>query len=126
MIRLTFIAEGSSTSLEEPSPFYRITAGGVWTRPEAGPIATFVEDGWKCQNRLWLGMRFEGPCRLILGLPRDPVGVSEALLSVSMAGRVLAANGLPIAIYDPTRELWHGVIAGISWPAFRIESADLR
>ncbi len=126
MIRLTFIGEGVDTSVNESSPYYRVTGGVVWTRPEAGPIATLVESGWKHRDCVWSGMRFEGPCRLILGLPRDPIGVSEPLKSVSVAGHVLSVNGLPVAVYNPAREHWYGVIAGTSWPAFRIESAHLR
>jgi hypothetical protein len=126
MIRLTFVSEGSSASLEEPSLYYRVTGGLVWTRPEPGPVAIFFEDEWRYGDRLWAGMRFEGDCRLILGLPRDPVAVSEPLRSVSVAGRRLSANGLPIAVYDPAREFWFGVDAGVFWPAFRIESTELR
>lgn len=41
-------------------------------------------------------MRFEGKCRLIFGLPRDPVGVSDMLDGVSVHGTLLSANGIPV------------------------------
>ncbi len=126
MIRLTFIGEGLSTAFEDLMAYYRVTQGMVWTGPGSGPIATWAGDGWMYQGRLWPGMRFEGNCRLILGLPRDPVAVSEPLSSVSVSGRTLFANGLPFAIYDPAREHWHGVLGSLSWPAFRIEAVEMR
>ena len=108
------------------SPYFRVTAGVVWVQPGDGPIATYEEKGWRHKSALWPGMRFEGQCRLVLGLPRDPTSISEVLQSVSVANRVLSASGIPIALYDDTTQTWQGVTAGSWWPAFRIEMADLR
>jgi len=126
MIRLTLISERHKGWLAKTSPYFRITGGVVWTQPELGPIASFVEDRWKHRNSLWSGMRFEGKCRLVFGLPRDPSGVSEHLQSLAISGRVLFANGIPIAVYDPAREMWCGAISDSWWPAFRVESVSLR
>jgi hypothetical protein len=71
-------------------------------------------------------MRFEGHCRLVFGLPRDPVGISEQLQSLSIQGRVLSANGVPFAVYEPAQDMWHGAGAHIWWNAFRVESTELR
>jgi hypothetical protein len=75
---------------------------------------------------LWAGMRFEGKCRVVFGLPRDPAGVSDLLQSLSIHDCTLSANGIPFAVYEPRRDLWRGAIADAWWHAFRIESAGLR
>ena len=98
----------------------------MWVQPGDGPLATYEEHGWRRRGVTWPGMRFEGQCRLILGLARDPTSVSEVLQSVSIVSRVLSASGIPIAVYDDTTQTWQGVTAGSWWPAFRIEVADLR
>jgi hypothetical protein len=126
MIRLTFLGDRTPARSEEWAPYYRVTGGVIWTQPDRGPLATFSDNSWKSQEILWSGLRFEGPCRLILGLPRAPISVSEQLQSVAISGSVLSANGLPIAVYDPTWERWQGASAGSTWPAFRIETAGLR
>lgn len=123
MLRLTFIGAGTTASTDEPSPYYRVAAGSVWTRSATSPLTTFVAEHWRYQGRLWSGLRFEGHCRLILGPPSVAAGVSETLQSVSVSGRVLAVNGLPLALYDPALERWRAVVAHLSWPVFRIESA---
>jgi len=126
MIRLTFVGDSTPSRSEEWAPYYRVTGGVVWTQPDRGPVASFLDNSWKSQEIIWGGLRFEGPCRLILGLPRAPISVSEQLESVSIMGAVLSANGLPIAVYDPTWERWQGASIGSAWPAFRIETAGLR
>lgn len=126
MIRLTMVGLPASATVAAASPYFRVTEGVVWVRPDDGPIATYEEHGWRHNGLLWPGMRFEGQCRLVLGLPRDPTSISEVLQSVSIAGRVLRANGIPVAVYDGMTQTWQGVTAGSWWPAFRIELADLR
>jgi hypothetical protein len=125
VIRLTLIGERPKV-VADFFPYFRITGGVVWTTPELGPIARFDDEGWKHQGTRWAGMRFEGTCRLVFGLPRDPIGVSEQLQSLSISGRVLSANGIPFSVYEPTMETWRGAVSEIWWSAFRIESADLR
>ena len=117
---------GGSAAVAARSPYFRITGGVVWTRPHEGPIATRAEDGWRHKEVPWPGMRFEGHCRFVFGLPRDPTRISEPLQSVSIFNHVLSANGIPVAVYDDAREIWHGVTADSWWPAFRIEIAELR
>jgi hypothetical protein len=126
MIRLTFIGEPPKASLAETSLYFRITGGLLWTQPALGPVASYVDERWKYTGTLWSGMRFEGKCRLVFGLARDPSAVSEELQSLSISGRVLSANGIPFAVYEPANDMWHGAIADTWWPAFRVESADLR
>ncbi|MDB6042461.1 MAG: hypothetical protein JWM63_1012 [Gammaproteobacteria bacterium] len=127
MIRLTMVGPQASAIVAATSAYFRVTGGVVWVRPEDGPVATYEEEeGWRHNGVLWPGMRFEGQCRLILGLPRDPTSISEVLQSVSIGGRVLRANAIPIAVYDDKAQTWRGVTAGSWWPAFRIEVADLR
>jgi hypothetical protein len=126
MIRLTLVGPPASAVLAATSAYFRVTGGVVWVRPGDGPIATYEKQGWWHKDVLWSGMRFEGPCRLIFGLPRDPTSISEVLQSVSISGRALSANAIPFAVYDETSQIWRGVTAGSWWPAFRIEIADLR
>jgi hypothetical protein len=126
MIRLTLVGPPASTVLAATSAYFRVTGGVVWVRPDDGPIAAYEKQGWRHKDVLWSGMRFEGPCRLIFGLPRDPTSMSEVLQSVSISGGTLRANAIPFAVYDETSQIWRGVTAGSGWPAFRIEVADLR
>ena len=126
VIRLTLISEQSQASPPEGSAYFRINGGVVWTQPTRGPLVTYTEQGWKHGNVLWSGMRFEGDCRLVFGLPRDPVGVSEQLQSLSIHDRILSANGVPFAVYEPAQDMWHGAGADIWWHAFRVESIELR
>jgi hypothetical protein len=72
------------------------------------------------------GMRFEGRCRLVFGLAREPTGVSEELSGVSIAADTLSATGIPFAIFDTAREMWRGVGLNTWWHAFRVQSADHR
>jgi hypothetical protein len=116
----------ASAIVAATSAYFRVTGGVVWVRPDDGPVAAYEEQGWRHKGVLWPGMRFEGQCRLILGLPRDPTSISEVLHSISIGRRVLRANAIPIAVYDDKTQTWRGLTAGSWWPAFRIEIADLR
>lgn len=126
VIRLTLLGAPVEASLADTSAYFRITGGVVWTRAEYGPLATYTDAGWRHHEVLWPGMRFEGYCRLVFGLPRDPVGISEQLQSLSIHGRILSANGVPFAVYEPAQDMWHGAGAHIWWNAFRVESIQLR
>ena len=111
-------------SLAETAAYFRITGGVVWTQPEFGPLATYTEECWRHREALWPGMIFHGPCRLVFGLPRDPVSMSEPLQSLTIYGRILSANGVPFAVFEPAQDMWHG--AHTWWHAFRVESTELR
>ena len=126
MIRLTLIGAQAVASLAERSAYFRINGGVVWTGPACGRLATFTEGSWRHRDVLWSGTRFEGRCRLVFGLPRDPVRISEQLQSLSIHGRVLSANGVPFAVYAPAQDMWHGAGADTWWHAFRVESIELR
>ena len=122
MIQLTLVDERGRAWVARTAPFFRITGGNVWTSPGDGRIVRFTGQGWEFGGQLWDGMRFEGPSQLIMGLPKEPTAVSEVLKSVSIVRDVLAANGIPFAVYDPARDMWRAVIAETWWHAFRIES----
>ena len=126
MIRLTLIGVEAQASPVDASAYFRISGGVVWTQPTCGPLVIYTKEGWRHRAVLWSGMRFEGQCRLVLGLPRDPAGVSEQLQSLSIHDRVLSANGVPFAVYEPARDMWHGAGADTWWHAFRVESIGLR
>lgn len=126
MIRLTLIGADEEAAVVDTSEYYRITGGVVWTRPGRATLATYVEGRWRYQALLCSGMRFEGPGRLIFGISSEPAGVSEPLQSLAIDGEVLSVNGVPFALYEPTRDMWHRVDSGSWWQAFRIESVELR
>jgi hypothetical protein len=111
------------------APYFRITGGAVWIAPGTSthlPLLRYVAGSWEHGDVLWSGMRFEGKCRLIFGLPRDPAGVSDEIDSLSIYGNTLSANGIPFALYNDDREMWQGVEANSWWHAFRVESAEIR
>jgi hypothetical protein len=129
MIQLSAIDEHGNATVIASAAYFRITGGAVWIGPaEAAdmPLVRFTAGSWQRADQRWTGLRFEGRCRLIFGLPRDPAGVSGAIDGVSACGATLTANGIPFAAYDEDREMWRGVGANTWWHAFRIETAGLR
>jgi hypothetical protein len=127
MIRLTVIGEQSRAMEITSALYFRITGGAVWIGPGVhAPLVRYVGGRWEHGDVLWSGMRFEGKCRLVFGLPRDPAGVSDAIDSLSIHGNTLCANGIPFAAYDHQHEMWRGVEANSWWHAFRVESAAYR
>ncbi len=123
VIQLTLINDDGDALVVGEAPFFRITGATVWTLPGEGYIASFRDGRWESNGRVWAGMRFEGQCRLVMGLPREPTAVSEILQSLSLSLDVLSANGVPFAVYHPARDMWRAAIADKWWHAFRIESA---
>lgn len=120
------IRADAEAAVVDTSEYFRITGGVVWTRPGRVTLATYAEGRWRYQAVLWTGMRFEGPSRLVFGISSEPAGVSERLQSLAIDGEVLSVKGVPFALYDPVREMWHRVDGASWWHAFRIESVELR
>jgi hypothetical protein len=108
------------------SPYFRITGGAVWTRPGNDPLLRYVGPTWHYDGAHWSGMRFDGKCRLVFGLPRDPAGISDLLSVVTIYACALSTNGVPYAVYEPNREMWRGAASEVWWPSFRIETLSLR
>ena len=126
MIRLTAVGAENSTELLATEPVFRITGAAVWIphRVSRGtPLAHYSGGLWQHERRLWSGLRFDGPCRLSFGLPRDPAGTSDELRGISVHGARLIANGLPFAVYEADKDMWHG--ADRWWHAFRIEYVSI-
>jgi hypothetical protein len=127
MIRLTVIGEQGRAMEITSALYFRITGGAVWIGPGVHlPLVRYISGSWDHGDVLWSGMRFEGKCRLIFGLPRDPARVSDEIAALSIFRNSLSANGIPFAVYDHEREMWRGVEANSWWHAFRVESAELR
>jgi hypothetical protein len=126
VIELTLIDDRGSVRVARTAPYFRITGGTVWTSPGDGRIVRFSSSGWEFERQVWDGMRFEGPSKLVMGLPKEPTSSSEVLQSVSITREVLTANGIPFAAYDADRDMWRSAIAEIWWHAFRIESVGNR
>ena len=127
MIRLTLLGDRSS-HLPPPveSAYFRITGGSIWIRPGDTPVARYVGPTWQFRDTQWDGLLFEGNCRLVFGLPRDPAGVSELLSVVSISACSLSVNDVPFAVLEPEREMWRGASGESWWHSFRLESLSLR
>jgi hypothetical protein len=126
MIRLTLFGERSRTPAVVESPYFRITGGTVWTRPGNDPLLRYTGPTWHYDGSHWSGMRFDGKCRLVFGLPRDPAGISDLLSVVTIHCCALSTNGVPFAVYEPDREMWRGATGEVWWQSFRLESLSLR
>jgi hypothetical protein len=126
MIRLTLLGERNRPLPPVENAYFRITGGSIWIRPGDTPIARYVGPGWQYRGSQWSGLRFEGNCRLVFGLPRDPAGVSELLSVVTICGCSLSVNGAAFAVLEPDRDMWRGASTGAWWHSFRLESLSLR
>jgi hypothetical protein len=129
LIRLTVIDDQGLARCVTSASYFRITGGSVWIGPSASgvkPLVLHVGGQWHHDGSGWSGLRFEGKCRLVFGLARDPVSVSGEFDGLSIVGQTLLANGIPFANYDTVLEAWRGVSTDTWWLAFRIEVTDLR
>jgi hypothetical protein len=129
VISLVVVSDLGAASVVASAPYFRITGGSVWIGPDSTgemPLARYFAGRWLHGDVLWSGVQFEGKCRLVFGLPRDPAGVSGRIDQLSLEGHTLSANGIPFAVYDHRREMWRGAGANRWWHAFRVESAELR
>ena len=129
MIRLTVIGDEGRAAVVATAPHFRITGGALWIGPSVDgsmPLVRYVSGRWQYADILWLGVRFEGKCRVVFGLPRDPAGVSDELSGLSIYDNILSASGIPFAVYEVGRETWRGVTMNTWWHAFRVESAAQR
>jgi len=121
-IQLTLTGEIGNAGVSFLAPFFRITGSTVWTVHGEGYVARLTDCGWEAGGSTWTGMTFEGPCRLIMGVPREPTSVSEILNSVSISQSALSANGVAFASYHPVAQMWHAANSEKWWHAFRIET----
>jgi hypothetical protein len=123
VIQLTLIDEQGGVLVARVAPFFRITGRTVWTSLADGGLVRFTERGWNFQGRLWVGMNFEGPSRLVMGISKDPTAISEVLQSVSIFRDVAVVNGIPFSVYEPASDMWRSALVQTRWHAFRIETA---
>jgi hypothetical protein len=126
MIRLTVMDNEGGAAVVATSSYFRINGGAVWRRPGDDALVRYVDGAWQHLGMRWAGMRFEGGCRLVLGLPREPARVSDGLSGFSIHDCTLSTAGIPFALYVPLQDMWRGVAPETWWHAFRIESAGLR
>jgi hypothetical protein len=126
MIRLIVLGSEGGAAAVTTSSYFRINGGAVWTRPGAEALVHYVDGAWQHLGVRWAGMRFEGRCRLVIGLPREPSRVSDELHGFSVHDCMLSTAGIPFAVYVPQQDMWRGAVPETWWHAFRIESAGLR
>lgn len=129
MIRLIVINEQGHAAVVASAPYFRITGGAVWTgpgHPGETPLVRLISGRWHFASSQWVGLRFEGTCRLVFGLPREPSAVSDVLQGISICDSTLSASGIPFALYDEEREMWKGVTTNTWWHAFRVEGVEQR
>jgi len=121
-IQLTLTREGSAAVVTCFAPFFRITGSTVWTVHGDRYVARLTDSGWEADGGTWTGMRFEGPCRLLMGVPCEPSSISKILDSVSIEHAALSANDIALASYHPDTEMWRAVRTERWWHAFRVET----
>jgi hypothetical protein len=124
VIKLTLIDEHGGVSVARVSPFFRITGRNVWTSLVDGGVVRFTEGGWNFQGQSWVGMNFEGPSRLVMGIPKEPTAISEVLQSVSIFRDMAIVNGIPFSVYDSASDMWRSALVQTWWHAFRIVTAS--
>jgi hypothetical protein len=124
MLNLTFIDGAVETAVVASSPYFRVTGGTLHHRDENGALAIFDHGGWKSGPVHFSGFRIAGICQLVSGITRDLQPVCEPLKSLAVDGRILLANALPFARYDPRRDMWDSLVRFSSWHGLRIVSPD--
>jgi hypothetical protein len=125
MIHLNVFAAGVKPLRVASEPYFRVSGGAIWTRPEEPVLLQVRGASWEYGSILWKGMRFVGRCRLIFGVPRDVDGVSTEFHGLLVAKRTLYTNGLALATYDPAYDAWRSLASGVRCHAFRVESAEI-
>jgi hypothetical protein len=123
MLHLTFIDGPVETAIVASSPCFRITGGTLHT-DEGGTLAIFDDGHWKLGPVSFSGVRIQGICQLLSGITRDLQPVCEPLTTLAVDGRILLANALPFARYDPRRDMWDGLLRQSSWHTLRIVIPD--
>lgn len=124
MLHLTFIDGAVETAVVASSPYFRITGGTVHELDEGRALAIFEADGWTHGYVRFSGVRFEGTSQLVAGITRDLHPLCEPLRTLALDGRILLANAIPFARYDPKREMWDSLLRPSTWRALRIVSAE--
>ncbi len=121
-IQLTLTRADDNAGVSFLAPFFRITGSTVWTVHGESYVARLTDCGWEAHGKLWTEMTFEGPCRLVMGVPREPTSVSEILAGLSISHGVLSANAVAFASYHRETDMWRAVSSEKWWHAFRIET----
>jgi hypothetical protein len=122
VIRLSFYNEQAEVAATFAATDFRISGGVIWNRLEEGLITNYVNGGWKHRGRYYPSLSFEGRCRLLFGIPRDPSPVSEPIGLFSITGTTLRANGIAFAQYIEEEDRWHCLSRAMSWGSMRIVS----
>jgi hypothetical protein len=125
MIHLSVFAGGVKSVRVASEPYFRVTGGAIWTRPEERLLLQIRDASWEFGHILWKGMRFIGRCRLIFGVPRDVEGVSTEFDGLMVENKTLYTKDLPLATYDAAYDTWWSLTSEVRCHAFRIESAEI-
>jgi hypothetical protein len=125
MIHLSVFAGGVKAVRVASEPYFRVTGGAIWTRPEERLVLQLRDTSWEFGHILWKGIRFSGRCRLIFGVPRDVQGVSTEFDGLMVEKKTLYTKGLGLARYDAAYDSWWSLTSKVRCHAFRIESAEI-
>jgi hypothetical protein len=125
MIHLSVFASGVTAVRVASEPYFRVTGGTIWTRPEGQLLLQIRGTSWEFGHILWKGMHFAGRCRLTFGVQRDVDGVSTEFDDLMIVKRTLYTNGQAVARYDGAYDSWWSLSSEVRCHAFRIESAEI-
>jgi hypothetical protein len=125
MIQLSVFANGIKTVRVTSEPYFRISGGTIWTRPEARFVLKIRGSSWEFGRILWKGVRFVGPCRLIFGVPRAVDAVSTQFNGLTIERQTLYSKNVALATYDAAFDAWWSRSSEVRCHAFRIESAEV-
>jgi hypothetical protein len=99
----------------------RITGGVLWNHVEHGLIACFASGAWKHRGTYYPSISIAGSCCLAFGIARESL-ISEPISLFSVTGTTFRANGVAVAEYDETLDIWQGLIRPITWQVMRVVS----
>jgi hypothetical protein len=120
MTCLTLHAARSRACVTVEASNFRVAGGLIWNRIEGGLLARFCDGYWIHERRKFSTLIFDGRCRLLFGISRNPSGVSDPVGQLSISQTTLMANGIAFASYIPDQDIWQGIVRPMSWSTFRI------
>ena len=123
MLDIIFHDETRETAAHLELTRLKVTGGVLWNHLRLGLIASYANERWRHRGTDYPSLSIVGEACLIFGIARDPTLLSEPIRMFSFTGRLLRANGVPIAEYVEEGDVWQGLIQPMRWQSMRIENA---